>query len=73
MSPEYEQVCTSIYEGRIKSRTVAYMTKILADGIRKGIQGEKRFADGLCEEIKYCERWEDPYEKMMRTMNMVYH
>jgi hypothetical protein len=24
--------------------------------------GEKKFADSLCEELKFCKRWQDPEE-----------
>ena len=39
-------------------------------------KAEKRFADSLCEEIRYCEAWKDPIERQeaaaQRTMEEVF-
>ena len=50
--------------------------KVHVEAVSRKEKAEKRFADSLCEEIKYCEAYKDPVERQeaeaQKTMEEVF-
>lgn len=40
-----------------------YNIQVHVEAVSRNEKAEKRFADSLCEEIKYCEVYKDPVER----------
>ena len=61
LSPALMQLCEPLSQGKLLD-DVAWIAKVHSEAPLRQARGEVGFADTLCEEVGYCERYVPPEE-----------
>ena len=60
-TPALAELCTPLAQGKLLD-DIAWVAKVHSEALLRQVRGELLFADRLCEEINYCEKFVDPEE-----------
>ena len=60
-TPALAELCTPLAQGKLLD-DIAWIAKVHSEALLRQVRGELLFADRLCEEMHYCEKYVDPEE-----------